>query len=45
MNIDVTYDEYFLDQLHGALSFYSNTCDSFLLLGDFIISCDDERLK
>ena len=38
-------DEYFLDQLHGALSFYSTTYDNFLLLGDLKISCDDERLK
>ena len=38
-------DEYVLDQLHGALSFYSTTCDHFLLLGDFNISRADERLK
>ena len=26
-------DEYFVDRLHGALSFYGNTYDNFLLLG------------
>ena len=36
-------DEYFLGQFHGALSFYSTTCDNYLLLGGFSISCDDER--
>ena len=35
----------FLDQLHSALSFYSTTYDNFLLLSDFNISRDDERLK
>ena len=34
-----------MDQLHGALSFYSTTYDNFLLLSDFNISSDDERLK
>ena len=38
-------DEYFLDQLHGVLSFYSTTCNNFLSLGDFNISCDDKCLK
>ena len=38
-------DEYFSDQLHGSLSFYSTTYDNFLLLGDFNIFHDDERLK
>ena len=38
-------DAYFLDQLHGALSFYGTTYDNFLLLSDFNISRDDERLK
>ena len=37
--------ECFLDQLHDALSFYSTTYDNFLLLGDFNISRNDERLK
>ena len=39
------YDKYFLDQLHGALSFYSTTDNNFLLLSDFNISRDDKRLK
>ena len=34
-------DEYFLVQLHGAVSFYSTTYDNFLLLGDCNISRDD----
>ena len=34
-----------MDQLNGALSFYSTTYDNFLLLSDFNISSDDERLK
>ena len=38
-------DEYFLDKLHGALSFYSTTFHNFLSLGVFNISSDDERLK
>ena len=38
-------DGYDLDQLHGALSFYITTYDSFLLLGDFNISRDGGRLK
>ena len=38
-------DEYFLNQLHCVLCFYSTTYDNFLLLGDFNISCDDERLE
>ena len=38
-------DEYFLDQLHPALSFYSTTYDNFLSLDDFNTSRDDERLK
>ena len=38
-------DEYFGDQLHGALSFHSTTYDNFLLLGYCNISRDDERLK
>ena len=37
--------EYFLDHLNDALSFYSTTYDNFLLLGDFNISRNDERLK
>ena len=36
---------YFLGQLHGALHFHSITYDNFLLLGNFNISRDDERLK
>ena len=38
-------DEYFLDQLHGAFSFYSTTYGNLFLLGDFKISRDDELLK
>ena len=38
-------DEYFLDQLHGAFSFYSTTYGNLFLLGDFKISRDDEFLK
>ena len=38
-------DEYFLDQLHGALSVYSITYDNFHLLGHFNISRDEERVK
>ena len=34
-----------MDQLHGALSFYSTTYDNFLLLVDFNISRDNECLK
>ena len=34
-----------LDQLHGALSFYSTTHDHFLILDDFNISRDDKRFK
>ena len=44
-NLPSLNDEYFLDQIHGALSFYSTTYDNFLLLGDLKIFCDDERLK
>ena len=39
------YDEYFLDQLHDSLRFYSTTYDNFLLLSNFNISCDDKHLK
>ena len=38
-------DAYFMDQLPGALSFCTTIYDNFLLLGDFNISHDDERLK
>ena len=38
-------DEYFFDQLHGALRFNCTTYDDFLLPSDFDISCDDKRLK
>ena len=34
-----------MNQLHGALSFYSTIYDNFLLLGDFNISRDDKCLK
>ena len=33
-----------MDQLHGALTFYSTTCNSFLLLSDLNIRRDDECL-
>ena len=35
----------FLDQLHDFLSFYSTTCNNFLSLGDFNISCDDKCFR
>ena len=38
-------DEYFLDQLHGALCFYGTTYDNFLLIGDFDIFHDDKLLR
>ena len=38
-------DEYFMDQLNGALSFHSTTYENCLLLGNFNISRDDERMK
>ena len=34
-----------MDQLHGALSSYRTTCNNFLSLGDFNISCDGKCLK
>ena len=37
-------DEYFLDQLHGTLTFCRTTCNDFLLLGDLNICRDDECL-